>query len=551
MKKTDKVTEALRRSASDVENHVIDEFLAGRIDRRSFLQRGSVLGMAAPLIGGIAGAVGALPIHSARAAAGGTVRVAILVPAGAVDPVTTGDVGGLCLLMQTGEFLAIDGPDLRLRPCLAESWSPNKDGTVWTFKLRQGVKFHNGQAMTADDVVATIDRLANPKNASNALSAFKGVLKVGNTKKVDDYTVAFHLDAPNGNFPYYVSSDNYNCIILPKDYNGGYDKTFIGTGPFKFDKYTAKVGASFVRNDAYWGKKALPDRTEFTFYADLQSQVLALQGRQVDLIVQIAVQGSQALLHDPSYAILSLKGSGHEQLHMRNDMGHFKDKRVRRAVALTLNRPNLVRGLFQGRASLGNDSPFAPVFPSTNKTVPQRHEDLRQAKQLLEAAGVGKGFPVTLTTEKYIEIPDYAVLVQNFAKQVGIDITLKVESQSAYYGKAVFGQSDWLDSEMGITDYGHRGVPNVFLAAPLLSGGTWNAAHFKNPAYDKLVADYVGALDLQSQQAVSGKIETLLLDETPIIFGYFYNQLCVTVKNLKGVQPTAISQVFLAGAHFA
>ena len=86
------------------------------------------------------------------------------------------------------------------------------------------------------------------------------------------------------------------------------------------------------------------------------------------------------------------------------------------------------------------------------------------------------------------EIPDYAVLLQNACREIGIKLNLKIETDAAYYGKAQPGQSDWLDSEMGITDYGHRGVPNVLLGAPLLSGGAWNAAHFKNPAYDALVA---------------------------------------------------------------
>jgi peptide/nickel transport system substrate-binding protein len=170
---------------------------------------------------------------------------------------------------------------------------------------------------------------------------------------------------------------------------------------------------------------------------------------------------------------------------------------------------------------------------------------LAAAKQLLEAAGVGKGFKVTLTTEKYLEIPQYAQLIQSAAKQVGIDIDLKVEDQGAYYGDAVPGKSDWLDSALGITDYGHRGVPNVYLSAPLLSDGTWNAAHFKNAEYDQLVKGYVGALDLEGQKATAGKIQRLLLDETPIIFGYFYDYLAVTTKNVTGVEVTAMSHIFL------
>ena len=104
---------------------------------------------------------------------------------------------------------------------------------------------------------------------------------------------------------------------------------------------------------------------------------------------------------------------------------------------------------------------------------------------------------------------------------------------------------------MGITDYGHRGVPNVLLGAPLLSTGAWNAAHFKNPDYDKLVAQYVATTDLSVQRELAGKIQALLLDETPVIFAYFYDYISATAKNVSGVTVTAISQLFLADVTLA
>ena len=548
MKKNDKLIDSIRRQSSELENHIIDEFLAGHIDRRGFLRHGATIGMSLPLLTTLAGAFGASMVALPRVAgaAGGTVRVATTVPAAAIDPVTVADGGGLLMLQQTGEFLTISGADLRLRPGLATSWKPNNDGSVWTFTLRKGVKFHNGKAMGADDVVATMDRLADPKNSSNALSAFTGVLSKGGTKKIDDSTVEFHLDAPNGNFPYYISSDNYNTIILPADYAGDFEKNFVGTGPFKLDKYTPKVGASFVRNDDYWGEKALPARTEFTFFADMEPQILALQGHQVDIINQLPVIQGIALLNDPNVNILSIKSSAHTQVHMRNDMAPFTDKRVRRAVALCVERKKLIKGLFRDRADIGNDSPFAPVFPSTDKSVAQRTRDIAQAKQLLADAGFPNGFTVKLTTEKYLEIPEYAQVIQQAVRDAGITIDLNVESQDAYYGKAVFGQSDWLDSILGATDYGHRGVPNVVLSAPLKSDGTWNSAHFKNKEYDTLVGQYIAALDLQSQRGVAGNIQKLLLDESPVLFTYFYDFLTATTKKVAGAQATAMGQLFLA-----
>ena len=130
-------------------------------------------------------------------------------------------------------------------------------------------------------------------------------------------------------------------------------------------------------------------------------------------------------------------------------------------------------------------------------------------KSLLAAAGHGSGFSTQLITENFLEIPDYAQIVVQSAAAIGVKINLKVESSSAYYGKATFGNSDWLDATMSLVDYGHRSVPNVFLGAPLQTinattgTGAWNAAHFNNSQYDKLVAQYVAAVDLSTQRSLA------------------------------------------------
>jgi peptide/nickel transport system substrate-binding protein len=524
---------------SPLEQHVADEFRAGRLSRRMFLRHAARLGI-------LSAAAPARALTLGRP--GATIRVASQVPAGEIEPVTISEIGGLAMLCQTGEFLIMDGPDLILRPALALAWKPNADCSAWTFTLRPNVRFQDGQVFGAADVVATMDRLSDPKQGSNALSVLRGVLSPGGTKRIDDLTVRFDLDAPNGNFPFYVSSDNYNAIILPANYEGDFEKTFNGTGPFRIERYTPKVGATFVRNPTYWGRAALPERTEFLFFNDQQPQILALEDDQVDVIVQISVQGAQGLLRDPDVRIIDIPAATHRQLHLRCDEGPMADRRVRQAIALSLNRPGLVHGLFQGRARLGNDSPFAPIFPSTDPTVPQRARDIAQARALMQAAGQGAGFETTLTTERMQEIPDLAVLVQNACADIGIRLTLRIEDGASYYGAAQFGRSDWLDSPMGITDYGHRGVPNVTLAAPYLSNGAWNAAHFRNPDYDRLVAGYIAAIDLTTQRDLAGKIQRLLLEETPVIIPYFYDYIAATGPTVSGVAVSGMSQVFLADA---
>lgn len=550
--------DALRARSSDQENHLIDELRFGKIGRREFIRRAALAGMALPVAGFVAGCATqrdsvtkADPPQRGTPRPGGTFRIGQQVPAVALDPLLTDDQSGLGVLSLAGDYLIWSDRTLTPRPRLAKSWSHNGDGSVWTFKIREGVTFHDGTPMDAEDVAATFNRLADPANGTNALSALAGVLSKDSAKALDPTTVRFTLDAPNGNFPFLTSSDNYNAIILPKNYKGDWVKTFIGTGPWKLQQYRPNEGISMLPNKQYWdpNRQPLADKLEIIFYSNEQGLVLAFQGGQVDFAQQFSVSGGRAAITDPDVITTEIRSAAHRQIHMRTDKAPLNDKRVRQAIALLVNRRVLVDGLLATKADYGNDSPFAPVFKSTAPGVPQRHQEIQKAKQLLEAAGVD-GFSVQLDTWQGFEMPTLAQVLQQELRAANIDLNLSITDQATYYGSSTFGNSRWLDSTMGITEYGHRGVPNVLLGAPLMSKGTWNAAHFKNKTYDKLVADYVAAIDLDSQRAAAKKIQELLLDEVPILFTYFYYYLSGSQKNVAGVDSTAMGCMDVTRAGF-
>jgi peptide/nickel transport system substrate-binding protein len=563
MDETQRRVDEIRKESSELESHIIDQFIEGKLTRRDFVRRGTVVGMSIPLLSFIAAACGG-GNETAGTTGGGTatgavkpggnIRVALIQPTTAPNPLLVQDEGGAGLLGSTGEFLSFSNANLKLEPKLAESWKPNADGSEWTFKIRQGVKFHSGATLVADDIVQTFEKLINPNGGSaNAQSALGGVLSPGNTEAPDDATVVFHLDAPNGNFPTLVSSANYNAIIIPADLDpADWGKTFEGTGPFKLQKFTAKQGATFVRNDAYWGDKANPDSMELKFYDKEEPMVLGIQGDEVDFVEHFSVSGGKALLDDPNVQVIAIRTATHRQVHMRTDKDPFTDKRVRQAIALSIDRNALVDGLWEGKADIGNDSPFAPVYPSTDTSVAQREQDIEQAKQLLADAGASN-LTVELDTWDGFEIPDLAQLIKQNAAEIGVTLNLKITDSATYYGDGVFGKSRWLDSVMGITDYGHRPVPNVYLTASLSGDpkvGVWNSAHFKNDQYDSLVTQYVAALDPEGQKTIAKQIQELLLDETPIIFPYFYNFLSAAKPNLKNAVSAATGQFDLSKAGF-
>ncbi|MBA3788257.1 MAG: peptide ABC transporter substrate-binding protein, partial [Actinobacteria bacterium] len=221
--------------AGPLENDLVDELADGAMDREDFIRRATVLGLSMSVIGAALGAYGSSPAFAAPASiaqVGGRLRLGCTPPPeGKLDPHLYVNTGQQVTGSVTGEFLVHATRSLALLPELALSWKPNARATVWTYKLRPGVKFQNGQPFTADDVVATFKRLTDPKSGSQALSAFKGVLSPSGVRKINNLTVEFRLDAPNASFPYLTSSTTYQAIVLPKNYKlGSFEKTPQTTG---------------------------------------------------------------------------------------------------------------------------------------------------------------------------------------------------------------------------------------------------------------------------------------------------------------------------------
>jgi len=560
MDETQRRVDEFRKTRSDIENNLIDSLVARKISRREFVRRGTVIGLSLSSLSFIASAcggddddgaaTGATETTEAGPKAGGALRTGIIAPAIELNPVVVYDEGGLAVLGQSGEYLAWSNDQLELEPRLAESWTPNDDGSVWTFAIRQGVTFHDGAPLTAKDVAYTLNLNADPANEGNALSAFgdPGGLSAGGAKAVDDATLEVTLNGPNGSFPYLVSSDNYNVIVIPDGFDPAtWEKSFIGTGPWVLDTFTPQQSVTYTKNPDYWdtSRQPLADTSELRFFAEDQARILAIQGGEVDILSQFqVVAGGEALLNDPNIVVTEIQAAQHRQIHMRADQEPFKDKRTRQAMALLLDRPTIIEGFFQGKADLGNDNPFAPVYPYTDTSVPQRAVDVEEAKQLLADAGQGDGFDVKLSTWDNYEIPQLAQLLQGAAKEIGINITLNVTDAGTYYSDF------WLNSPLGITDYGHRGVPTVYLTAALGSAGTWNAAHFKNPTLDGMIVDFISALDVDAQKAAAKSIEEFLLDETPVIFPYFYYHLSAERNNVSGIDPTGMGHIDLTKTGF-
>ena len=561
-----------RRQAGPLQLDLVEAYVGGRVSRREFFRRGTALGLSLGTLGIIATACGdanetgttaatggntgaggttaeGATTTAGAAKTGGTIRVASIAPAGPLDPVAMIDLGSYGVVNQSFEYLVYSRGNLELTPGLAESWEPNEDGSEWTFKLRQGVPWQGGGELTPDDVIATMERLVKAGN-----SALKGIIEAGSVTSPDPTTVVFRLTGPNGNLPYLVSNDNSQAPITPKDYAAGttLDKQPNGTGPWKLTKYDAKTGATFVRNDDWWGGQTPLDGQEWTFFGDLQPQVVAMQQGQVDVVVQFSVLGGEGLLNDANVNVVTLKSAAHRQIWMRTDKGQFADKRVRQALGHTLDREAMVQALFQGKADIGNDNVIAPVYPYADPSVPQRPKDIAKAKELLQAAGASN-ITATLHAVKLQEIPDLAVLVKGGAQEAGVTLNVSVEDGSTFYGQA------WCPAkpadppcsgadEIGIVDYGHRGTPDVYLNAALKTAGVWNSSQYQSQEFDEAFRAYQAAVGVDAQTTAAKRLQEIQLEDSPILVPFFYNYLLAHSKKFQGVETTALGQLFVEKA---
>ena len=552
----------VRRSATPLELDVVEAYVNGRITRRQFIKHATVIGLSLPAISAVIAACGpaapasvaptggASPVPGASSAppvAGGSIRVATQRPV-SIDPVLMQDLSGYGMVSQSFEYLCTlnkDGSDIA--EGLATVWKPNDTGSVWTFTLREGVKWQDGSDFTADDVVATMARLVEAGN-----SGLKGVIDEQSAKAINPTTVEFTLISPNGNFPYLVSVFNAQSVITPKDYATGttLDAKPNGTGAWVIESYDPSTGATFSRNPTWWGGTTPLDSLEFVFFDAVGPQVTAYQGGQVDCIVQIDVLSGEPLLSDANTNIIATRAATHRQIWMRVDTGQFAKKEVRQALALSLDRPKMIEQLFKGRADLGNDHVIAPIYPYFDDTVPQRARDIDKAKSLLAAAGT-PAITATLHAGQLLEIPDLAQLVQSQAAEAGFTLNLAVEALDPFYANA-WCPAEPKDppcsgaAELGIVDYGHRATPDVYLNAALKSKGIWNSSQYGSPEFDAAFGEFQASIGVDAQKAACKKIETILNEDVPVALPYWYNYLAGSSKKYQGIYSSALGQMFFS-----
>ena len=552
---TRKIVEDYRRDeAGPLENNLIDELIGGELDRQDFLRRATMFGLGAGSIGALLRLVGETdlafggPLDAVQS--GGTIRVGIPVFGASLEPYLLNEGGALAFAGIPGEYLTFTTPQGNVAPWLAASWKPNADATVWTFQLRRGVRFHNGKEMTSADVVASLKHYVS-KGSNAGLSPFYDADGVSARGK---YTVVVRLKSSIGVFPYLVSQTTYQAIIQPAAIvakpGTWVASGMIGTGAFRLMRYVDKRSAELVRNNAYWGGRPPLEGVRITFFQSSAALVLALRAGQVDLVMQLSPQEAQPFKNNSRYTVYGLPTAAHRQVCLRTDVAPFRDARVRRAVGLAIDRPQQVERVMLGSGQVGNDNPFWRGFASTDRSTKQRRQNLELARALLRAAGA-ENLKFNLTTWNFLDHTDHAASIQAYARQAGIEVGIEVMDVSKYYdsepaGADYFTTTPWLNRQATLTEYGARGVPNIYISRCYMSTGDWNASHYKNDEFDTLARTYLGAAEIAAQRKATKRMAGLLLRDTPVITDYFIRYTTASSSKVKNYVPEGISHIRLA-----
>jgi peptide/nickel transport system substrate-binding protein len=466
--------------------------------------------------GGSGGGSGGILVHGAT---GGSAKDTL----DAHRPVQNADIARC---FQLYEPLLYWDHNYEAQPGVAESVEPSDDATEWTIKLRDGITFHNGKDVTPEDVLFTLQRVAG-KEPTSAGVALAPIIDFDATKKVDSKTVLIKLKSPYAVLQYLLAE--YTLGIVPADYD---PKNPVGTGPFKYKSFSPGKNSVFTRYDDYWGDKAHVSEVHIQDFADPSAQVNALQAGQVQTIDNLPYNLINTVKGQAGQIIEAESGAW-VPFTMRVDSKPFSDVRVRQALRLIADRQQMIDNALSGKGRLGNDL-YAPFDPGYAKDLPQRAQDIDQAKSLLKAAGQ-EGLQVQLFTGDDIGsvAPASAALFVEQAKKAGVDV--KVVKKNPFYG------DDYLSYPFAQDFWNTRNyLPQA--AVGVLKGGTYNETHWdKAPEYAKyaqLIASAQKEIDETKRNSILQDAQKIEYDSGGYIIWGFRTQVDAVSQKVQGLKPS-------------
>jgi peptide/nickel transport system substrate-binding protein len=480
----------------------------------------------------------------AQPAPAGTLVVGLVAEPVNLDPPQVTDINSLRVSRRIVETLvAFAEESTRLEPGLAESWTISRDGLTYTFKLRKGIRFHDGTPLDAEAVRFSIERQFNPDHPFNKLGKypFAGYF-FGNVKAVEvvsEDTVQFVLKEPRASF-LSVLAAGAASIVSPtaaRKHGADYALNPVGTGPFRYVSWERGQRVVLEKNPAYWKHPVKIDRVVYRPIVEDQARLTELLTGSLDLIVGVPPDFVGQLEQSPKVGLLKQVGAHVWYLGINNQKKPFDDKRVRQALNYAVNKDAIVRDVLKGTGAVS----AGPVLPNTwgaDPTLKPYPYDPERAKKLLAEAGHPNGFATTLWVPESgsgMQSPvAMSTVIQSNLRAVGVNVSLQTMEWGAFLAKLRTKEQDLfaLSWMAGAED------PDL-VVYPLLHSSQWtpngpNRALYRNARLDDLLQQARTVTDQARRAELYREAQRILADDPPWIFIDHEVQIAASSRRVQG-----------------
>lgn len=419
--------------------------------------------------------------------------------------------------------------DLTVTPEIAEEFEANADATVWTFKIRQGVEFHDGSPLTVDDVLYSMRRHIGADTTSNANALVKSVTA---WEKVDNTTVKAVLSEPNAELPIILGTFHFKIV---KD--GATDfQNPVGSGPFRVTEFSPGVRSVHERFDGYWNDEAGPyvDEIEVFGITDNVARTNALINGDVQLIGNLDVKAIPQVEAADGVEPFSVPSGAYMNVNMMMDKEPGNNADFRRGMQLLARRDRILQVVQKGQGALGNDHPIGPPYGASHcSDLEQREFDPEQAKFYLDRSGLS-GAKIDVA-EVGPGLTDICLMIQREAAKIGFNLEVNKVPNDGYWGAI------WMKTPVHVVSWNMRPTANIMMTLAYKSDANWNETAWRNERFDEVLVAQRGELDAAKRYEMSCELQGLIREESGSVIATHRSYIDGKASNIHGIPKVPLA----------